>query len=90
MNGGIESLRILVPPHVTLGGNMSFTRKSIRSLVVGALAGAMLAVTLPPQVASAAEDACTCDDDGFGNYKCSRDQQSCIAGGQVCDLHCVT
>ncbi len=57
----------------------------LAALLVGS--GAAVVVPSPPLWA---DGGCKCDDDGFGQYKCNSAQTACIAGGQICNLTCMS
>lgn len=68
---------------------MQSSRKIFRFVLAAMIAGVTTAVALPAgTLGAASEENCSCNDDGYGQYKCSADQQSCKGGGEICNLTC--
>jgi len=65
-------------------------RKLARLVAPGIVLGAALALVAPPSSLIAVEEACRCDDDGSGAYKCNAAQDKCLAGSEACVVTCIT
>lgn len=66
----------------------SIRKRLIRFMLLGASAGSLMAIAVPPASAIAAEAGCVCNDSGAGAYQCNGGQTACIAGTQKCALSC--
>lgn len=69
---------------------MQQERGMLRVVLAAALIGSLTALAVPASPLRAVSEACKCDDDGYGRYKCNAEQTQCIAGGQMCSLVCAT
>ncbi len=65
------------------------TLRMFRLVIVGSLAGALLAMATPQPALTKKAGVCRCSDEGTGNYRCSGDHSACVAGSEACSITCV-